>query len=249
MLKVRRSVLLPMTFLATTVAALVAGLFMFIVRHPAQAERLGLLRQKANLSGLSGDWDGLLDFLAQVVSVGDLLLFAFVFAWVFGREAADGTQRYLLALPVSRSVIVLAKFTVVGLWALATNLWLAAAVVTMGTVLALPGGDADTIWQGLLVAGSAAALMLIVSTPAALVASAGRGYLTALGAAVAALLVAQVAGVLGWAAVVPWSVPAVAAGIAPDAVLSPPSLVVAAVTGIAGVVGTLAWWRGGRADG
>jgi len=242
-LKARRSRVPFMTFLAATGAGGVAALFMFILSDPDRAHRWGLLHQKATLSGLTADWTGLLTFLAQIVAVADMMLFSFVLTWVFGREAADGTMRYLLALPVPRATIALAKFTVAAVWAAATNLWLAAVVLVTGKVLALPGEDAAVITHGLGVAATAAGLMLLATAPVALVASAGRGYLPPLAGALGALVVAQVGAGLGWAEVIPWSVPAVAAGLAPDTSLGPPSLLVVAVTAVGGVLGTLQWWR------
>lgn len=247
-LKARRSRVPLMTFLVVTGAAGMAALFMFILADPDRAHRLGLLNQKAELSGLTADWTGLLSFLAQIVAVADLMLFSFILTWMFGREAADGAMRYLLALPVPRATIVLAKFTVAAAWAAATNVWLATLVLAAGSALALPGEDAVVIRDGLLVAAVAAGLMLLATAPVALVASAGRGYLAPLSSALGALVVAQVGAALGWAEVIPWSVPAVAAGLVPDTSLGTASIVIVALTAVGGVLGTLAWWRSGRAD-
>src|SRR3954452_4441558 len=145
----------------------VAGLFMFILADPARAQRMGLLHQKALLSGLTADWPGLLSFLAQIVAVGDLMLFSFIAAWVFGREFADGTARYLLALPVPRATIVWAKFTVVAGWAAVLTVWLAGVVLMLGRALALPGGTASVIASGLSSAGAAPGLMLLLTPPVA----------------------------------------------------------------------------------
>lgn len=246
-LKARRSPVPAMTFLATTAAGAMAGLFMFILADPARARSMGLLSQKATLSGLRADWSGLMAFLAQIVSVADLLLFSFILTWIFGQEAAAGTARYLLALPVPRSTIVAAKFAVAAVWSLLTNVWLVAVVLGLGRLLNLPGADAATIRSGLATAAVSAVLMLLVAQPVAVVASAGRGYLAPLACAVGALVVAQVAAALGWAHVVPWSVPAVAAGLAPQTSLGVPSAVVVAVTATSAVVGTLLWWRSDRA--
>lgn len=243
LLKVRRSRVPLMTFVAVTGAGGIAAVFMFALSHPDRARQLGLLNQKASLSGLSADWTGLLSFLAQIVAIADLMLFAFILTWVFGREAADGTMRYLLALPVRRTTIVLAKFTVVAGWAAATNAWLVAVVLSVGAALDLPGADRTPIGHGLLVAATAAGLMLLATTPVALVASAGRGYLPPLAGALAALVFAQVAAGLGWAEVVPWSVPAVAAGLPPGTSLSVPSVLIVVTTAAVGVLGTIAWWR------
>jgi hypothetical protein len=90
-------------------------------------------------------------------------------------------------------------------------------------------------------------MLLVVPAPVAAVASAGRGYLVPLASAVGALVVAQIAAALGFATAVPWSVPAVAAGLAPGTGLGPGGILVAVGTGAAGVAATLAWWRSGRA--
>lgn len=248
-LKARRSKVPAMTFLAATGAAGIAALFMFILSHPDRARQLGLLHEKANLSGLTADWDGLLSFLAQIVAIADLMLFSFILTWVFGREAADGTMRYLLALPVPRTTIVLAKFTVAAGWAAATNAWLAAVVLAVGKALALPGENLPVIGHGLATTATAATLMLLATTPVALVASAARGYLAPLASALAALVTAQVAAGLGWAEVVPWSVPAVAAGLVPGISLGAPSVLLVIVTAAGGVLATLSWWRSGSAGG
>jgi ABC-2 type transport system permease protein len=246
-LKLRRSKVPGMTVMAATAAGGVAALFMFILSHPDQAHDLGLLNQKANLSGLTADWPGLLSFLAQIVAIADLMLFAFVLTWIFGREAADGTIRYLLAMPVSRSTIVLAKFTVAAGWAVVLNTWLTAEVLLVGRALQLPGSTSAVLGHGLTAVATAAILMLLASAPVALVASAGRGYLAPLASALAALVTAQVAAGLGWAQAVPWSVPAIAAGLVPDTSLSTPSVLLVVVTALGGVLGTLVWWRSGSA--
>jgi ABC-2 type transport system permease protein len=246
-LKARRSKMPLLTFIAMSAAGLIAALFMFILVNPARAQRLGLLNEKAHLSGLTADWAGLLSFLAQIVAVGDLLLFSFITTWVFGREFSDGTMRYLLALPIPRSTIVYAKFTVVVVWSAAMNIWLAGIVLTLGWALGLPGASPHVVMHGLSGTAIAAVLMLLVTTPVALVACAGRGYLAALASAAGALILAQVAAALGWGGIFPSSIPAVAAGLAPGTRLAAPGIVIAVLTGLAGVFSTVTWWRSGRA--
>ena len=102
LLKARRSVAPALTALAFTIAPLVGGLFMYILADPERARRMGLIGQKAQLAGGGSDWTAYFGFLAQAATVGGFVLFAFVVAWVFGREFSDGTVRYLLALPTSQ---------------------------------------------------------------------------------------------------------------------------------------------------
>jgi ABC-2 type transport system permease protein len=237
----------PLTFAAFAAPAGIAALFMFILRDPERAQRLGLIGQKAQLSGLTADWTGLLGFLAQVVAVGGLLVFSFIATWVFGREFSDATARYLLALPVPRSTLVLAKFILVAGWSLAVAVWLIGLFLGVGWLLRLPGWSAQVGADGVASALIAALLLLPAVAPVAVVACLGRGYLAPLASALAALVLAQIAAVLGWGAVVPWSIPAIAAGLAPGSHLSAPGLIVAGLTGVAGVATTIAWWRSGAA--
>ena len=174
-LKARRSKVPPLTFAAFTAPAGIAALFMVIVRDPERAQRLGLVSQKAQLSGLTADWTGLLDFLAQVVAVGGLLVFSFIATWVFGREFSDATARYLLALPIPRSTIVLAKFTLVTGWSLAVAVWLVGLFLGVGWLLRLPGWSAGVAADGVASALAAASLLLPAVAPVALVACLGRG--------------------------------------------------------------------------
>ncbi len=245
--KARRSRMPLATVIAMSAAGLIAALFMFILADPARAQRLGLLAQKAQLSGLTVSWAGLLRFLSQIVAVGDLMVFAFIATWIFGREFSDGTMRYLLALPVSRPAIACAKFTVLVLWSAAVTGWLAGFVLALGWALGLPGASPHVLLHGLSGTAIAAALLLLVTTPVALVACAGRGYLAPLAATTGVVVLGQVAAALGWGAVFPWSIPAIAAGLAPDTRLTAASVVIAVLTGTAGVAGTVAWWRSGRA--
>jgi ABC-2 type transport system permease protein len=245
--KVRRSKLPLATFGAFTVAAAIGALFMSVLADPTRAARLGAAGQKAQLSNLTPDWSGLLGFLGQVVAVGGLLVFSFVAAWVFGREFSDGTQRYLLALPVPRGTVVAAKVAVVAVWCAALTAWLLGLGLALGVLLGLPGGDPAVVASGVGRAVGAAALMILAVAPVPLVACLGRGYLAPIGAALGALVVAQVAAALGAGGLVPWSIPAVAVGLAPGTDLGPAGCAVAVLTGVAGTGGTLAWWRRGDA--
>jgi ABC-2 type transport system permease protein len=78
-----------------------------------------------------------------------------------------------------------------------------------------------------------------------LAASAGRGYLLAVGALLLAVVAAQVVAALGWGAFFPWAVPALASGVAGQGAeaVGAGSYALVLLTGAAGVAGTVAWWR------
>lgn len=246
-LKARRSRLPAFTFAALTIAAGIEALFMFVAADADRARAMGLLGQKAELVGISADWSGLLVFAGQVLAVGSLPIFSFVTTWVFGREFVDGTAHRLMAQPVSRTQVVAAKLALVGVWCGALACWLVAQSLAVGALMGLPGWSAELAATGVARALAASGLMILAITPIALVASAGRGYLAALAAALGLLVLAQVAGVLGFGAAVPWSVPAVAAGLVAGEELGLGGVLVCLATAVVSVAATVRWWNSGDA--
>jgi ABC-2 type transport system permease protein len=220
---------------------------MVILKDPEGARRLGLLGTKAQLTAGTADWPTMLGMLAQAVAVGGAILFAFLTSWVYGREFADRTLRGLLAGPTSRGATVVAKAIVVGAWGVAITGWIVVLGFGIGWLVGLPG------WSDALAVSSlrdivVAALLTIALQPVTgLLASIGRGYIAGLAWAVLTIAVAQVLAVLGLGAAFPWAVPSLVAGAAgPDATVPPASIALVLVTGAAGLVLAVAWWR--RAD-
>jgi ABC-2 type transport system permease protein len=244
-LKARRSRLPWLTGLALALAPLVGGLFMLILKDPEWARRVGLLATKAQITADAADWPTYVGLLAQAVAIGGLLVFGLVAIWVFGREYADRTLADLLALPTPRATIVAAKFIVVAAWSAALTALVLALGLAVGAAVGLPG------WSPALAAEAAgrlaatAGLTVALVSPFAWAASAGRGYLPALGAMLLAVVLAQIVAALGWGTAFPWSVPALASGVAGPAGqdVGAGSYALVALTGAAGVAGTVAWWR------
>ena len=243
-LKTRRSSVPLITALVFCLAPLVGGFFMYILADPERARQMGLIGQKAQLAGGGSDWAAYIGFLAQAATVGGFMLFSFVVAWVFGREFSDGTVRYLLALPTSRTRIVAAKLATVTLWCLALTVLITLLGLLVGSLLGLPGWSPHVAFQGFVHVWLGAGMTLLIVTPLALVAGVGRGYLAPLGFAMLALLAAQVVAATGRGALFPWAVPALYAGVAGRAGEIPTTLSFALVivTGVAGITGTLLWW-------
>ena len=87
---------------------------MYILADPERARRMGLIGQKAQLRRRRLNWTAYFGFLAQATTVGGFVLFAFVAAWVFGRQFSDGARPLpARRLPTSRSAIIAAKLVVV----------------------------------------------------------------------------------------------------------------------------------------
>lgn len=164
---------------------------------------------------------------------------------MFGREFSDRTAKDLLALPTSRAAIVAAKFAVVTGWCLALTLQLYALGLPIGAALGLPGWSIAVVGRGLGALVGLAAMTAVLTFPFALAASAGCGYLPAVGAMFAALFCAQVIAALGYGHLFPWSVPSLLSGVAGETAtpVGPVGYGLVALAGATGVAATVMWWR------
>lgn len=248
LLKARRARAPLLAAAAFSLAPLVSGLFVFIMKDPDRAREIGLLRAKAELFAGAADWATFLGLLAQAVTVGGSLLFSFLVAWCFGREFADRTIKTLLALPMPRAATVTAKLLITAALAMLLTAWVFLLGLAVGAVLGLEGGSGAVVAAAALRTALAAGLSVLLLTPVALVASIGRGYLAPLAFALLMLVLAQLAAATGWGPWFPWSVPPLAAGLAgPEAMqMSAWSYALVAAVGLAGAAGTAGWWE--RAD-
>jgi ABC-2 type transport system permease protein len=214
----------------------------FIARNPEISRQLGLLSAKANLVAYSAtDWSAYLSLFAQIVAAGGFMFSVFAVSWMFGREFADGTLKDMLAVPVPRGSILLAKFVIVAAWSAALVMLVLVVSLIMGALLQLPGDMLSIILQRIAPIATTAGLMIAVVVPFALFASIGRGYLLPIGVAILALIMANLVVVAGWGEYFPWAVPMLhAQGTSP---LTPISYWIVFLTGLAGMIGTYLWWK------
>jgi ABC-2 type transport system permease protein len=244
-LKARRSKVSLFTAAAFLIFPIVDGLFMFILKDPQRARALGLISVKAQMFAGVADWPTFFQILLLGSAIGGGILFAFITAWVFGREYSDRTIKELLALPTPRAVIVAAKFVLSALWIMGLALMIFVIGLGVGQYMDIPGYSTELV-QGsfgshLLIAFLTFMLMPLV----ALFASAGRGYLPPLAWAFLTLGLAQIASVLGWADWFPWSVPGLLVSLdgAPVEPLAVHSYGMVLLVFVAGMVATFAWWQ------
>lgn len=246
LLKTFRSKITLVITVVVTIIPLICGLFMVILKNPEQAQKYGLIGAKARLAG-SADWPSLLALLAQMTVTG-AIIFAFLVAWIFGREFSDRTTRIWLATPTKRSTVVAAKFTVALVWCTILTIWQFVLGIVMGFLVNIPGFSMDALSNYTATTAVAALMTLILLSPVGFVASTGRGYLPALGYAIASLAFANIASTLGWGAFVPWSIPMMYCQVSGGSgvALGVGSYIIVALTSLAGLTGTFIWWK--RAD-
>jgi ABC-2 type transport system permease protein len=229
-----------LTMLGFLMVPFMGGFFMIILKDPEFAQRVGLISAKAQLVGGAADWPSFLNLLAQAVAIGGIILFGFIGSWVFGREYADHTVKDLLALPTSRSTIVLAKFVVVMGWSAVVTAVITIVGLGVGTAVGLPQVSSEIFRQGTISILVSAVLTITLVTPIAFFASAGHGYLPPLAAAVLAIFLAQIVAVIGYGEYFPWSIPALYSQGSP---IGSASYLIVFLTGIIGIAGTLLWWE------
>lgn len=236
------------TALGFSLAPLAGGFFMIVLRDPEMARRIGLISTKAQIVAGTADWPTYLGLLAQATAIGGFILFSLIISWVFGREFSDRTAKDLLALPTPRAVIVLAKFVVTSAWAAALVAAICLLGLGVGQAVALPPAPPVIIAQGIATVAVTAALTIAVTMPIAFFASAGRGYLPSMGAALLAVILAQIVAAVGWGDYFPWAIPALYAGTAGPsyASLGAASYAITIATLLIGLAATLVWWE--RAD-
>jgi ABC-2 type transport system permease protein len=241
LLKLRRSRITWISWLAFSVMPLAGGLFMWIAKEPGRAARLGLMGQKARIAGLTADWASYFALLNQEACVGGMVLLSIIAVYVFGREFADGTAKNMLSQPVGRHWFAVAKLVVVLAWFALLTVSLVGEGLLVGALLDLPGFSAPLAVSSIgdiLFSGLVGFLLVPV---VAWIATLGRGYLPPIGFTIFMLVLGNVFGATGWGKWFPWSIIPMLAGMAGPGVevLAPGSLVVVGLTFAAGVAATI----------
>jgi ABC-2 type transport system permease protein len=246
-MKIRKSRIFYITVALFVFIPLMLGLMIYIVRHPEISARLGIVAAKANMFGTT-DWPGFLGLINQTMAAMGLIGFGFVTAWVYGREYTDHTLKDILALPVSRATIVLAKFAAVAIWCVILSLVLVLTSLLIAHSAHLSGFSKEIWHQSIATYSVICGLTILLCTPVAFFAGYGRGLIAPLGFVIVTLIVAQFTAVSGFGPFFPWAIPGLltTAGTADEVQLVAASYVLFSLTSLVGLLGTVAWWE--RAD-
>jgi len=234
------------TFVAFALAPIFGSVFMILMKDAGYEGLSGALKSKAVMFSFESNWPSYLSILSQAVGIGGVLIFGFIASWLFGREYSDGTIKDILALPISRTKIINAKFIYYIIWCFAlvfSNLLIG---LVFGFLLQLDGWSTTMFIANLKIYCTTTFLVLLLNTPIAFFAIWGRGYLTALGIVALLLVFAQILGAVGLGTYFPWSVPGIYSGSGGELLkvqLNAISYIIIAVTGIIGYIGTIWWWK------
>ncbi|MCO1603075.1 ABC transporter permease [Desulfosporosinus nitroreducens] len=194
------------------------------------------------LSSNTGDinWQMYLTELLSGLAALGLIGYTFISAWVFGREFSDKTIKDLLSKPVSRSQIVMSKLLVILAWDLLLALFMFVVALAAGGVLGVTGWSDALIGDVFFRFIITSLLFIVVTTPGTFLANISKGYLAPLGLILVIVIFSNVLASMGFAPYFPWTIPSV---FQSTGFLNLSSIIILASTGIAGIVGTFAWWR------
>ena len=147
----------------------------------------------------------------------------------------------MLAVPVQRSSIVLAKFITVTAWCAVMAIMMLVFGLIMGAIIQLSGGSMSVILDGSAVALITVCLIIADVLPFAFFASVGRGYMLPMALAVLTLMMANIMMVVGRAEYFPWAIPVLYAQ--GESSLTPFSYGIVFGTSVVGMVATYVWWK------
>ncbi len=243
-IKLRRSRIFWITIIIFIIIPLMMGLMMFVAKNPEMSAKLGMVGTKATLFGRN-DWSGFLGLLIQSLATIGYIGFGFVTSWIFGREFSDRTLNDILALPVSRSSIVLSKFIIIFLWCALLTLILYSVGLLIGRAIDISGWSIQVFFQFTKKFFITSLLTFLLCTPVAFFASYGKGIIAPIGFLILTLVMAQFIGLVGLGPYFPWAIPGVFTAPAGtegmQLVFS--SYIILVFTSVFGFVGTITWWR------
>ncbi len=244
LMKLRRSKLFWITIAFFMFIPLMMGLLMLVAQNPEIIKKLGIVGTKATLFS-QNNWKGFLDMLNQLVAVIGLIGFGFVTAWVFGREYIEHTIINILALPVTRTSIVISKFLLIFIWCLLLSIVLYITGIIIGHIIGIQSWSTEILSEFTKKYFSVALMTILLSTPIAIVTCYSRGIIAPLGFVILLVIMSQFVSVAGLGPYFPWAIPGVSTVVegTQGMELVPGSYIIVLITSILGVFGTIAWWR------
>jgi len=245
-LKVRKSNMFWATILVFIFVPFMMGMLMFVQLHPEISGKLGMIGSKASMLRFGEpNWQNFFTLLIQGFAGIGVIGIGFVASWVFGREFSEHTIKDILVLPISRSTIVLSKFTVVVIWSVLLSLIYFTVSLLFGLMIHVPDWSHEIVMINFNRYFVTALLTIILSTPVAFLASYSRGYMLPMSFVILTLIAANFTGIVGLGPYFPWAIPGLygtASGFE-GLQLKIASYFILFSTGILGLSGTLAIWR------
>jgi ABC-2 type transport system permease protein len=169
-----------------------------------------------------------------------MLISFFIAAWVFGREFSDKTNKDLIVKPISRTTVVLSKFIIIVLWYVVFMIFLLLFDIVLVVLLGFTGFTTALFYEALSKYIITSLFYTILCLTGAFFASISRGILAPIGILFVIVVASNMLANTGVAVYFPWTIPSV---FLQTGSLNLVSIIILIATGLAGLIGTLAWWR------
>jgi ABC-type transport system involved in multi-copper enzyme maturation permease subunit len=246
LLKIRTSKMFWGTIVVFVFISCMMGLLFLVQIHPEISSKLGIIGTKASMLKLGPPtWENYFSLLIQGIASIGLIGVGFVASWVFGSEFSEHTIKDILALPVSRTYIVVSKFLVVTIWSIILSVVFFAVGLFIGSLIGFSDWSKEVYLHFAKNYVVTYLLLLFLSTPVAFFASYGRGYMISLGFVILTLILASFIGMVGLGPYFPWAIPGLygAPGGTADQSLTMASYIILGCTSALGLFGTLFFWK------
>jgi ABC-type transport system involved in multi-copper enzyme maturation permease subunit len=245
-LKIRRSKVFWLTLLFFAFVPCMFSLIFFVQKYPEIAGKLGMIGSKATMLRFgNADWPNYFTLLNQGFAGIALVGFGFITSWIFGCEYSEHTIKDILALPVSRSYMVISKFLIITFWSFILTCIFLFIGIFCGDLMDIPGWTKELTIENISKLFTVSILSLLLCTPVAFLASYSNGYLLPIGFIILTLIMANFTGLVGLGPYFPWAIPGIFTSPAgtENLHLGMVSYAILFLTGIIGLFGTLAWWQ------
>ena len=242
-IKVRKSKVLFVTIVLFTFIPLMIGLMLFVSKNPEIASKMGMIGTKSKMFG-ENDWAGYLSLMSQMMASIGMIGFGFVTSWVFAREHMERTLKDILALPIPRSSIVMAKFIVIALWCTLLSVIIFLTGTAIGHIISIDGWSLGLYMEFSKSFFISSFLTLLLCTPVAFIAGYSKGIIAPIGFVILTLIIAQFVGLVGLGPYFPWAIPGLFA-VAKDEDgfrLMTSSYIILSIVFISGYWATFRWW-------
>ncbi len=241
-LKVRKSKIFWLSFVFFVFVSIMMGLIVFVQQHPELAEKMGMIGTKASLLKFGEpNWKNYFTLLAQGIAGIGIVGFGFITTWVFGREFTDHTMKDIIALPVSRTFIVVSKIIVTIIWSVLLALTFFISGLFFGFMAGITGWSGEIFSQFVSTFTKISLLTILLCTPVAFFASYGRGFLLSIGIIILTMIMANFTGLVGLGPYFPWSIPG--SLCVPPYQIKVISYLILSATSFIGLAGTMFWWQ------
>jgi ABC-2 type transport system permease protein len=244
-LKIRKSKVFFLSIVFFAFIPCMMGLLMFVQKYPDLAGKLGMIGTKSSMMRFGeANWQNYLTLLSETIAAIGLIGYGFLISWIFGREYSDRTVKDILALPVSRTEIVLSKFLAASIWSILLTFVFLLSGVFIGKIINLSGWAEAIVQQHIKTFVITCFLTLFLSAPVAFFASFSSGYLLPLAFIILTLLIANFTGLVGLGPYFPWAIPGIYSmpGAGTGVHLGFISYFILFLTFLAGFAGTILWW-------